>query len=43
MGRIDDAWEWLQRAVRAGEKGEIVEMARNDPDLKPLWRELRKL
>ncbi|HZI31060.1 MAG TPA: tetratricopeptide repeat protein [Candidatus Binatia bacterium] len=43
MQRLDEAREWLQRAIAAGKKDAIRQMALNDEDLKPLWPEIRKL
>ncbi len=43
MGKIDKAREWLQRAVALSQKEEIKEMALADPDLEPLWPEIRNL
>jgi Flp pilus assembly protein TadD len=42
MGDLDRAREWLHRAGGAGGKGEIRLMALMDPDLKPLWDEIRE-
>jgi Flp pilus assembly protein TadD len=43
MNRLDDARSWLQRALKAGRKENIKNMALEDEDLKPLWEEIRKL
>src|SRR6266404_4186070 len=43
MGRLDEARQWLQRAVKIAGKDPIKFMAVNDDDLEPLWREIKKL
>jgi predicted Zn-dependent protease len=42
LGNLDDARQWLDRAMAIGGKQAITKMALNDPDLEPLWVELRK-
>jgi Flp pilus assembly protein TadD len=39
--QLDEAREWLRRAVKIGGRDPITRMALNDPDLEPLWEELR--
>ena len=43
LGALDDAMNWLQKAIDLAKKKEIKAMALDDPDLKPLWKEIRKL
>ncbi len=43
MQKLDAAREWLQRAVAAGKKEVIKQMALNDDDLKLLWAEIKEL
>jgi tetratricopeptide (TPR) repeat protein len=43
MDQIDEARSWLQRAMVLGDRSEIKQMALSDPDLKPLWAEIRDL
>ena len=43
MRQLDAARAWLHRAVRIGGKETIKRMALNDPDLEPLWAEIRQL
>jgi len=43
IGQLDAARDWLQRAVAIGGKEKVKAMALNDPDLKPLWDEIRQL
>lgn len=43
LGRLDDAWEWLQRALAcAGKPADVRAMALADPDLQPLWPRLKE-
>lgn len=43
MGRQDEAWDWLQRAIQAsGDSNRIHRMALADPDLECLWPRLRR-
>jgi tetratricopeptide (TPR) repeat protein len=42
MGRLDDAWSWLQRAMSIEKDPQVIrERALADPDLEPLWARLR--
>jgi len=43
MGRLEEAREWLQRAVKIAGKENIKLMALNDEDLEPLWEEIKSL
>jgi Flp pilus assembly protein TadD len=43
LGRLEDAWDWLQRSMRAGRKETIRTMALRDEDLHELWNEIRSL
>lgn len=40
LDQLDDARQWLQRAVEIGGKKPIQQMALADDDLKPLWKEI---
>jgi len=40
LGDLDAAKAWLDKACALGAAGKIKQMARLDPDLKPLWPEL---
>jgi len=42
MQQLDAAREWLQRAIAIGGKEKIQQMALQDPDLEPLWAEIRQ-
>jgi tetratricopeptide (TPR) repeat protein len=44
LGRLDEAWEWLQKAIKAA--GSVDTIKRNalaDADLEPLWERVRTL
>jgi tetratricopeptide (TPR) repeat protein len=43
LGRLDQARQWLQGAVKGAGKEKIKSMALNDDDLAPLWEEIKKL
>lgn len=42
LQQLDEARQWLQRAIRAGTKDTIKSMALADPDYQPLWEEVRQ-
>jgi tetratricopeptide (TPR) repeat protein len=42
MEQFDEARAWLKRALKVGGKQRIKRMALDDPDLRPLWEEIRK-
>jgi tetratricopeptide (TPR) repeat protein len=41
LGRLDEAWDWLQRAMTVGHRRNVSRMALRDEDLEPLWPRLR--
>jgi len=43
LGRLDQARQWLQRAVKVAGKEKIKFMALNDDDLAPLWEEIKRI
>jgi hypothetical protein len=43
MDQLEEAKTWLRRALKTGGKSKIKEMALDDPDLQPLWDEIKKL
>ena len=43
MKQLELAREWLRRAMGIGDETHIKEMALGDPDLRPLWKEIRRL
>jgi hypothetical protein len=40
LGDMNQARKWLDTAFRLGNRNRMKPMALNDPDLRPLWREL---
>jgi hypothetical protein len=40
LGRLEEARHWLQKAFEVGDPQRIKLMALDDPDLKPLWRDI---
>jgi tetratricopeptide (TPR) repeat protein len=42
MRRLEEARVWLERAAQIGGKKEIKPMALGEPDLQPLWQEIRQ-
>jgi tetratricopeptide (TPR) repeat protein len=43
LDRLDESWQWLEKAIAIDGVAAIKEMALADPDLEPLWKEIRKL
>ena len=43
LRRLDEARQWLERAVKIAGKEKIKFMALNDDDLEPLWQEIKRL
>ena len=43
LRQLDTARILFKRALTVGERGHLKQMALNDPDLKPLWEEIRGL
>ena len=43
MRQLDEARLWLKRALKIGGKEKIKQMALGDPDLQPLWDEIRQI
>jgi Flp pilus assembly protein TadD len=43
MKELDQARAWFRRAMKIGDREKIRQMALGDPDLEPLWEEIRKL
>jgi tetratricopeptide (TPR) repeat protein len=43
LAHLDEARRWFERALAVGEKAKLKMMAVSDPDLQPLWGEIRKL
>jgi hypothetical protein len=40
LGNLEEARHWLKKAIEMADPKEVKLMALNDPDLKPLWKEL---
>jgi tetratricopeptide (TPR) repeat protein len=43
LGRLQEAMQWLEKAIGLADKSEVKAMALADPDLEPLRREIRKI
>ena len=43
LGRLEEAREWLRKAMDVGDEKEIKTRALDDPDLEPLWANIGKL
>ena len=43
LQQLEQARLWLKRAIAAGQKDAIIQMALADDDLKPLWAEIKQL
>jgi predicted Zn-dependent protease len=43
LGKVDEAWTWLQSAMNVGGAGPMKRMALADSDLEALWDRLRKI
>jgi tetratricopeptide (TPR) repeat protein len=43
MQQFEEARAWLRRALKIGGKDKIKRLALDDPDLEPLWEEIRGL
>ena len=41
--RLEEAREWLHRAVKVGGRDPIKQLALKDPDLEPLWEEIQRM
>ncbi|MGO9203556.1 MAG: TPR end-of-group domain-containing protein [Limisphaerales bacterium] len=42
LGRIDQARRWLEKSFEIGDPRKLKLMALDDPDLEPLWKNLRE-
>jgi tetratricopeptide (TPR) repeat protein len=43
LNQLETARDWFKRALMTGDKDQIKRMALADPDLEPLWPEIREL
>jgi len=41
LDQLDEAREWFRVALKIGDKDKLKHMALGDPDLEPLWEEIR--
>jgi tetratricopeptide (TPR) repeat protein len=41
LHRLDDARKWLTQALQLGDRQQVMAMALKDPDLRPLWPEIK--
>ncbi|MGD0536428.1 MAG: tetratricopeptide repeat protein [Verrucomicrobiota bacterium] len=42
LGRLDEAWEWLEKARAHGPAESVLRMVLADEDLRPLWPRLQE-
>jgi len=43
LGRLEEAREWLRKAMDLGDEKEIKTLALDDPALEPLWANIEKI
>ena len=43
LEKLDEARRWFQRALGVGQKAKLKSMGASDPDLRPLWGEIKTL
>lgn len=43
LNQLEEAMTWFRRALLVGDRDQIKRMALCDPDLEPLWAEIRKV
>ena len=43
LGKSEEAMQWLKEAIAIGGKQDLRQLALNDPDLEPLWKEIAKI
>jgi hypothetical protein len=43
MGRLEDAWDWLEMAFKVGDQNQLKLKALDDPDLEQLWAEIGEI
>jgi hypothetical protein len=43
MGKIADAWDWLEMAFKVGDEKQLKLKALDDPDLEQLWAEIGEI
>jgi len=42
LGNIEEARQWLEKAIALAGSSEVKKTALNDPDLQPLWTEIQR-
>ena len=42
LGKLAEARQWLDKAIKIGGAEGIKAMALSDPDLRPMWEEIKK-
>ena len=43
FGRLEESWDWLQKAIAVGDRDRIKSMASSDSDLTALWDRIQTL
>jgi hypothetical protein len=43
LGNLPEARQWLAKAIEISDAKDIKAMALSDPDLQPMWDEIKKL
>jgi uncharacterized protein HemY len=43
LEKLDEAWQWLEKAIKIGGAKFIKQMALSDPDLESLWERIRAI
>lgn len=43
LGKLDEAWQWLQKAIAIGDIRQMKKLALADPDLQPLWPRIKEI
>ena len=43
LGNVEEARQWLEKAIVLAGSSEVKKTALNDPDLEPLWTEIQRL
>lgn len=42
LGRAEEAWQWLQKAMALGDAQSVKSAALRDPDLAPMWDKIQQ-
>jgi hypothetical protein len=43
LGNLNEALDWLKKAIDMANTKEVKQMALSDPDLEPLWKDIGEL